>query len=359
MSMTNVTLLLIEDDLNYAQLIEQYLVKCRWRGEIQEIPELIQTSQLSEETESRYGKADLILLDLDLVDSTGLETLRSVQSNAETTPIVVLTESSDKDMGIKAVENGAQDFLIKNEITAPLLQRIVQYSVERARKQRALRSRNRKLAILDQIVHNNIQDDLSILLGRGETLEDYVDPGGEEYLTEMLDAAGHMTQLTRTVGEVLKILDAQQEAELRSVDLRHVLHTEIERARSTHDTAQFTVDDESSDELIIKANKMLSLVFRSLLNNAVKHNDKEQPEVTVELEVAADRVKIAVADNGPGIPDSGKHAVFNQKQIGLKIPESGVGLYLVNTIVDMFGGEIWVDDKHPEGSVFQVELPRI
>jgi signal transduction histidine kinase len=199
---------------------------------------------------------------------------------------------------------------------------------------------------------------VSVFIGWGNTLEDYVEPGGKEYLSRMLNAADSITQLTDTVGDFLHILEGKQDVELHSCDLIRVLRTEIDKAQSAHGDAEFTVEGELPDELTIKANEMLSSVFRNLLNNAVTHNNKETPKVTISLELAAETTQVAVADNGLGIPDERKKDVFGRGNMGLESPGSGIGLYLVDTLVDMFDGDIWIDDNEPDGSVFTVELLR-
>jgi signal transduction histidine kinase len=354
----DLTLLLIEDNPSDARLIEEYLIERQWGQETDGVPEVIHADRLEEGIEARSEGIDLILLDLNLPDSTGLDTLQSILTAVEQTPIIVLTGLDDQQLGVEAVERGAQDYLIKDEVSPALLQRTTQYAIERARQQRELRRRNRELAVLNQIVRHDIRDDVSVFIGWGEALGDYVEPGGEEYLSRMLDAADHITQLTDTVGDFLNILEGEQDAELRSYDLVRVLRAEIEKAQSAHSEADFTVDGELPDELTVEANEMLSSVCRNLLNNAVTHNDKETPKVTISLHVAAETVQLAIADNGPGIPDDRKEEVFGRGEMGLESPGSGIGLYLVDTLVDTFDGEVWIGDNEPEGSVFRVKLPR-
>jgi signal transduction histidine kinase len=355
---SNLTLLLVEDNPSDARLIEEYVKERQWGQDTEGVAELVHVERLADGIEALSEETDLILLDLNLPDSTGLDTLQSMLTKADTTPVVVLTGLDDQQIGVRAVEQGAQDYLIKDDVSPALLQRTIQYAIERARQQRKLRQQNRELAVLNQIVRHDIRNDVSIFIGWGETLESYVEPGGEEYLSRMLDAADHITQLTETVGDFLNILEGEQDAELRSYDLVRMLRAEIEKARSTHGEAEFTVDGELPDNLSVEANELLSSLFRNLLNNAVTHNEKETPKVTIRLETDAEKVQVAIADNGPGIADARKEEVFGRGQMGLESPGSGIGLYLVDTLVDMFGGTVWIEDNKPEGSVFQVELPR-
>jgi signal transduction histidine kinase len=352
------TLLLVEDNPSDARLIEEYLLEGQWGRTAGEVPELRRVDRLSDGIEAQDGETDLVLLDLELPDSTGLDTLQSMIAVTESTPIVVLTGLDDQ-RGVRAVEQGAQDYLVKGDVSPALLRRTIQYAIERDQQQRELERQNRELAVLNQIVRHDIRNDVSLLLGRGSALEDYVEPGGEEYLSQMLDTADHITQLTETVGDFLEILEGEQTPELRPYDLVGVLRTEIMKARSAHARAEFVVEDELPDELTVRANEMLSSVFRNLLNNAVTHNDKQTPEVTVTLTREDDTVRVSVADNGPGIPDDRRNEVFGRGRQGLEEPGSEIGLYLVDTLVDMFNGAVRIDDNDPEGSRFVVELPRV
>jgi len=77
---------------------------------------------------------------------------------------------------------------------------------------------------------------------------------------------------------------------------------------------------------------MLASVFRNLLNNAVQHNDTDAPEVTVTCEETDDRIRVRVADNGPGVPDAEKDEIFGKGEKGLDSAGSGIGLYLVSVL---------------------------
>jgi signal transduction histidine kinase len=104
--------------------------------------------------------------------------------------------------------------------------------------------------------------------------------------------------------------------------------------------------------ITITANDMVSSVFRNLLKNAVQHNDKRVAEVKVSATDHNDTVTIRVADNGPGVPDDQKEAIFGKGDRGLESAGTGIGLYLVETLVTNYGGEMRVEDNDTEGSVF-------
>ncbi len=80
------------------------------------------------------GSFDLVLLDLGLPDSQGLDTLIPVRKAAPASAIVVLTGGDDEETGLRALQSGAEDYLFKSQIEPALLGRVVRYAVERRRR---------------------------------------------------------------------------------------------------------------------------------------------------------------------------------------------------------------------------------
>ena len=95
---------------------------------------------------------DLILLDLGLPDSQGLQTLRQLHQAAPEIPVIVLTGTDDRELGVAAVKEGAQDYLVKGQINEPLLVRSIRYALERHKAAVALKqSEEFKQAIFDSV----------------------------------------------------------------------------------------------------------------------------------------------------------------------------------------------------------------
>ena len=93
-------------------------------------------------------KVDVILLDLGLPDSQGLETLRAILKSGCAAPVVVLTGQDDEAVGQAAVREGAQDYLIKGRVAEHALTRAVRYAIERKRAEEALRDSEKKYRTL-------------------------------------------------------------------------------------------------------------------------------------------------------------------------------------------------------------------
>ncbi len=111
-------------------------------------------------------KTDLALLDLDLPDCQGLETIRLTRNAAPEMPIVVLTGNQDEGIGIAAVQGGAQDFLIKGQTHRSLLSRVIRYAVQRHSAEEKMRESERFLrSTLDAL-----SDHIAIIDASGEVL---------------------------------------------------------------------------------------------------------------------------------------------------------------------------------------------
>jgi diguanylate cyclase (GGDEF)-like protein len=128
------SVLLIEDNAGDARLIREML------AEEEAVPfALTHADRLSKGIEVLAQKAtDLVLLDLSLPDSSGLDTFSKVYAHSPKVPIIVLSGNDDQQLALYAVKSGAQDYLVKGKIDRELLMKAMQYSIERKRYQEEL-----------------------------------------------------------------------------------------------------------------------------------------------------------------------------------------------------------------------------
>ncbi|WP_256301547.1 PAS domain-containing sensor histidine kinase [Haloarchaeobius salinus] len=216
--------------------------------------------------------------------------------------------------------------------------------------------REQELELLNRIVRHDIRNDMAVVLGWAEMLDDHVYDEGREYLQKILASGEHVVELTEVAREYVETVVSDEALTVEPVPLCSVLETELSLREESFPEAEFVLEN-SPPDVEVAANSMLSSVFRNLLNNAVQHNDAETPHIEVSFAVRDDEVEVRIADNGPGIPDDHKDTVFGKGERGLGSPGTGIGLYLVDTLVTEYGGEIWVEDNEPSGAVFVVQLP--
>lgn len=128
------SILLVEDNAADARLIEELLKEAGTRFELTHAER--QSTALALLAQQRF---DVVLLDLGLPDSHGLETLAALAQVARDTPIVVLTGLSDEAVVAQALRQGAEDYLVKGKADGDLLTRAIRYAIERKRGETALR----------------------------------------------------------------------------------------------------------------------------------------------------------------------------------------------------------------------------
>ncbi|MFW5937466.1 MAG: ATP-binding protein [Halanaeroarchaeum sp.] len=227
---------------------------------------------------------------------------------------------------------------------------------ERERYRRDLERKTEQLQLLNRIVRHDIRNEMSVVIGWGEVLEESVDPEGEDALDRLLGAANHVVDLTDRTREFIQALDEDDRPEMQNVGLCDLLHTEIEKQRTAHPDAEIAIEADCED-VTVRANEMLASVFRNLVGNAIENVDRDPAVIDVSVEKEEASAVVRVADNGPGIPDEHKDRIFQMGEKGPQSSGSGIGLYLVKTLVDGFGGSVRVEDNDPRGSVFVVTLP--
>ncbi len=129
-----IRILLVEDNPGDARLIKEMLKANDTPFELDAVDRL--SAAFDRIKNARY---DIMLLDLGLPDSQGLETMERVKELAAGMPIIIMTGMADEMIGIQAVEQGAQDFLIKWEASEAILTRTINYAIERKRLEENLR----------------------------------------------------------------------------------------------------------------------------------------------------------------------------------------------------------------------------
>ncbi|MEI1375573.1 response regulator [Nostoc sp. UHCC 0926] len=139
----NIKVLLVEDNPGDVFLLQEFLKEVTTV-----VVDLIRVVRLSEALNYLAKEIfDVILLDLSLPDGQGLETFVITHNHAKATPIIVLTGIDDQTLAIRAMQQGAQDYLLKGQVTGDLLVRSMRYAIERQRADNALRQSEERFRV--------------------------------------------------------------------------------------------------------------------------------------------------------------------------------------------------------------------
>jgi PAS domain S-box-containing protein len=218
---------------------------------------------------------------------------------------------------------------------------------------------------LDLMGHdiNNLHQ---VALGYLELARDI--PPSEEmaaFLDKPVEVLQRSAQLIQNVRKLQKLHEGVLQNQ--DIDVCEVLLV-VQRDYGAVPNKKITLNLHGFEHCYVRANELLHDVYANLVGNSIKHTG-DRADITVDLNVVEDNngglyCRVTVEDDGPGIPDDFKTKVFNRALRGTgKAKGMGIGLYLVKSLVDSYGGRVWVEDRvkgdHTKGASFVVMLPSI
>lgn len=355
----DVAILLVEDEPDDARYVERLLIEhthdsSKAAGHVS-IDTIRHVDRLAD-ARSVVDEVDVVLLDLMLPDSAGMETVERMTEMAPSVPIIVLTSETAVETGVTAIRHGAQDYLVKGSITAELLVRSIRYSIERAATIAELEDRNHRLKLLHRIVSAEINTDVSMIVGRGDQLREAVDGGNRETLEDLISDAQHALDLTKTASDLATALSSDVPVETDEIDLCDILEREINRLDETTDIGLTVTKHLPAEGVPVRAHPLLPSACRELLVNAVTHTDRNSASVEVSLSRDSGRARLEIADDGVGMPATQRDRLTNSENQLTSETAMGTGLYLVTTVLDHVDGDLTVTDNDPRGTVVTVGL---
>jgi two-component system, sensor histidine kinase and response regulator len=306
---------------------------------------------------------DVVILDLGLSESQGMDTLSRFIAHCPHIPIVVLTTNEDLQLSVKAIQAGAQDFLVKGDISANTLARALRYSVERFEILNELEEKNKSLNTFAIAASHDLKTPLrNILLIIDFFRTDFGDKlpsEGVESLDKIQNAGTRLYSLIDSLMEFMK-------AETKLLNTTPVsIGLCVQEALSL----MSLVIEQTQTEVTVEPNLphasgsegLLIRVFQNLIGNAIKYIKGRTPKIRIGARKDAHEIVIYVADNGIGIDAQYYERIFEplkRLHTQQEYPGSGIGLAICKRIVTAHGGRIWVESKLGEGSTFYFSLPK-
>jgi signal transduction histidine kinase len=351
----SLSVLLLEDNPGDARLIEHHVNNPNVQAFVDDVS-LTHVKTLTdglEELESNLY--DVLLLDLGLPESTGIETLERVAETDPDLPIIVLTGLDNEQVAVQAIQAGAQDYLQKGNLDSDRLVRALRYAVERHEQERELQRKTEQIEFFNGILRHDMLNGMNVIHMRGDLLAENLDGDHEEYAETIVKWSDNIIDLTTKVRSILDTLTSDDERELHPVALESVVADEADRVRSMGDGVSVEVN--VPEDARIVADDLLSDVVGNVLTNAVEHGN-DAPTIRVDASAEANVVTLCVSDDGPGIPDGRRDTIFEQGNTGTASTGTGFGLYFVSSMVDTYGGEVDVTDSDLGGVTIEMKLPR-
>lgn len=385
-------ILCVEDNEAYFVLLREYL-----REEaIQPEPELVRAGTLAEaviilQAVKDSPPFDIVLLDLSLPDSTGVYTFDEISRASPDTPITVLSGTTDRELALTLVQHGAQDYLLKDEITGGILLRAILYARERHRLRLRMRNLNDELMRTSEELRNTqmhlIQAEKLDSLGRIAagvahevknplaTLQMGIDycnnrsvalgEGGVAVLKCMQEAIDRADSIVREMLDFSRAGQLQMRPcpvnELLEGTLRLLSHEMVKRKITiveelTEDIPEVKIDRGKIEQVLInllmnaaQAMPEGGIIKVRSMHAEIRETSRDEGLREMDRMRSGDEViVIEVRDHGPGIPEDIMSRVFEPFFTTKPTGEgTGLGLSVSKRIVELHRGRL--DVKNLEG----------
>jgi len=228
-----------------------------------------------------------------------------------------------------------------------------------------IRLSQRQSNFVDSVTHE-LKSPLASLKLYLQTLTRH--PVGEaqaaDFHRSMLEDVERLDQLINQLLDAARLERRPAAKEEEDVELAALLRECADAVR-----LRYRIDEESFQltltPAVVRARRVdLDMIFRNLIDNAAKYASDDDPRVEVGCKpIAAGMVEVRVADNGRGIPLAARRKIFGRfVRLGSELerdkPGTGLGLYIVGTLVRRLKGRVRVRDRQPApGTLFEVHLP--
>ncbi|MEH2153238.1 hybrid sensor histidine kinase/response regulator [Nostoc sp.] len=390
MEKLTIHILLVEDSASDAHLLRRIFLHAdqeQWQMlHVERLSEAIDASRgnsastldNSQIVSRRQRRFDLVLLDLSLPDSIGLDTLKEFRAAVPDIPVVVLTGLDDEDLALQALAEGAQDYLVKDQMTIQRLVRAIRYAIERSEIINQLRESEERtrLALAKEQELNELKSNFVAMVSHEfrtpmTTIRTAVDilEYNSDKLTDVRKTK-YFDRIQNAINQMLYLLDeilflskteaAKLEYKPTFLNLENFCSelTDILQlnAGSEHRII-FTFQGESTQAQMDE--DLLNCILTNLISNAIKYSPQNST-IWFDL-ICKDRLAtFQVTDRGMGIPLKDQTHLFQTfyraSNVGV-IQGTGLGLTIVKKCVELHGGHIQLKSEQGVGTTVIVTLP--
>ncbi|MBE9030524.1 response regulator [filamentous cyanobacterium LEGE 11480] len=323
---------------------------------------------------------DVVLLDLGLPDSTGLETLMQFRAAVPDTPIVVLTGLDDDEIALQSISAGAQDYLVKGQITLQRLHHTLRFAMERQQtllklQQNEARSR-RDLAMVQEldkfqldfvgVVSQEFRELLGVISNAVELLRTLlvgaIDTKIEGFINQIQRSSSYMVEFIHDVVICNYVQSLQLMPMFATCDVGSLARLLVQSARAGLKPNQSIMFQSSGDLTQIQTDRMLlEHILNYLIANAIQYSSAGG-DIQLDVQLDLGQMVISVRDHGIGIPVADQPEIWTGFRRGSNVGElsgTGLGLTIVKRCVDLLNGEVVLTSQINQGTMVQVILPML
>ena len=314
------------------------------------------------------GRYDLVLLDVNLPDMSGLELLPQLRARSLDVAVVILTSEDNIKTAIQAIRQGADGFIQKSDLPIQGERDAFFYALDQAREARAGIVARQQLEGLKSDFYSMVTHDLKNPANVIQlALEQFGDTSAftfqqRQALTIASSAAKDLLRLVVEYLDYARIDAGYLDLERTPSDLSALVRRSARQARvlseKRHQTVVVNVPETSSADL---DGNRISQVLDNLIGNAIKYTP-EGGRLEISLTQTDALLRFAVRDTGNGVHPTQLERLFKRfsrlpGEFG-RSSGTGLGLVIVKAIIEAHGGRVWAESAGiDEGSTFSFELP--
>ncbi|MFA5422902.1 MAG: response regulator [Phycisphaerae bacterium] len=405
--MTIISVLLIDDDALDRKLVKLALSDSGGQVKFK----IEQAEQLAQAAEHMAKQEfDVVLLDLGLPDSVGIETVKKFRKLNAEVPVVVLTGLEDEERAIDAIKAGADDYVAKGKLLKDLIVRSIRYTIERKKtelKLRQAKQRAEELQAETELVNKQLQVSIeranlmtkeAMLSNQAKSeflanmsheirtpmngiigfadimMDEELSEQQKEYVEIIKVAANNLLTLINDILDFSKIEAGKLEAEAVDFGLESLLKdiTYLMKPMAQKKGVKFEVEYANGlpDDMRTDPVRLRQCLF-NLLSNAMKFTSEGHvmlrlsPANGLEGHPQNDNrhfIRFEVEDTGIGIPPDKRDSIFDAfSQVDgsttRKYGGTGLGLAITRELTHLLGGEIYLKSEIGKGSTFYIIIP--
>jgi signal transduction histidine kinase len=361
-----ISILLVEDNPGDRRLI------CEMLAEAKSLPLDLKYAERLQAGLERLGESrvDMVLLDLGLPDSKGLDTLSKIYAQVPEVPIVVLTGLDDERLGVQAVNKGAQDYLIKGQVDKNLLVHTIRYAIERKQAEERerqlqlqlnLSTRLASLGVMVEGIAHEINNPLVSVIGFTEILmQEDISENAREAVKAIRDSAQRAVSIVKG----LHTFAQQQKLERTYINVNNIIQATLKMRAYPMEISNIKVTTQLEPTLpsTMADADQLQQVFLNIIINAETgmKSAHGKGNLLIKTETIDNTIKVTFTDDGPGIAEANLvhlfDPFFSTREVG---QGTGLGLSVCYGIIAEHNGQIYVTSQLGKGAVFTIELPVI
>ncbi len=320
---------------------------------------------------------DLILLDVVMPGMDGFEVCKTLKENPKTSdiPVIFLTVDSKKENVVKGFEVGAVDYVSKPYNRKELIARI-NTQIELKRSKEALKLAMEEAREHDKLISaflanmsHEIRTPLNAILGFAQllNLDGVTRDERQKFVSIILTSSNQLINLINDILEVSKIDAGKIRIDCKTFELNGFMSELLDAyqlLKGSSKKISFKLNNGSEKNIKINTDKgKLHQILNNLLSNAVKFTREGEIELGYETNTRpGSSVLFYVKDTGIGIPAHKQDIIFDrfirvENKLEMHYGGTGLGLHISKKLVNLLGGEIWLESEVNKGSCFRFTLP--